>query len=176
MNAYFFKMNNEEKENILDKHKELYNGYATNNVTSNMQPLYTQDYANDKGGITVNNQGDVMTYRNMGINESVTENEDIVDDEYYMSLGEKLDMIGDGPYDLPNGTVDVDDTENEIMVLMSPETDGEYFDHDLDDDDNYEDNWEEDVFGDDFDENEMGEISFNIQESIDMFNRFKKYN
>ena len=176
MNAYFFKMNNEEKENILDKHKELYNGYATNNVTSNMQPLYTQDYANDKGGITVNNQGDVMTYRNMGINESVTKNEDIVDDEYYMSLGEKLDMIGDGPYDLPNGTVDVDDTENEIMVLMSPETDGEYFDHDLDDDDNYEDNWEEDVFGDDFDEDEMGEISFNIQESIDMFNRFKKYN
>jgi hypothetical protein len=36
-----------------------------------IQPLYTQDFANDKGGITVNNRGEVKKYTNVGINESV---------------------------------------------------------------------------------------------------------
>ena len=34
MNAYFFKMTNEERENILDQHKTVYDGY----VTSYVQP------------------------------------------------------------------------------------------------------------------------------------------
>jgi hypothetical protein len=38
---------------------------------SNTQPLYTQDFANDKNGVTVNNKGNVKTYMNMGINEQV---------------------------------------------------------------------------------------------------------
>ncbi len=29
MNAYFFKMTNEERKNILDQHKDLYDGYVT---------------------------------------------------------------------------------------------------------------------------------------------------
>lgn len=171
MNAYFFKMSKEDKDNILDQHKELYNGFATNNVSSNMQPLYTQDFANDKGGITVSNKGDVMTYRNMNINENVNEIES-EDDEVYVSLGERLDMIGDGPYDLPNGTVDVDDSENNLTILISPESDEDYGDWESHDDEE----WEEDIFGDEFEDEEKGEISFNIQESLDMFNRFKKYN
>jgi len=62
-----------ERENILTQHKELYNGYQTLNPAAmeKIQPLYTQDFANDKGGITVNNKGEVMKYTNMGINESV---------------------------------------------------------------------------------------------------------
>ncbi len=62
-----------ERENILTQHKELYNGYQTLNPAAmeKIQPLYTQDFANDKGGITVNNRGEVMKYTNMGINESV---------------------------------------------------------------------------------------------------------
>ena len=64
-----------EKENILSQHKELYNGYQTLNPAAmeKVQPLYTQDFANDKGGITVNNRGEVMKYTNMGINESINE-------------------------------------------------------------------------------------------------------
>ena len=188
MNSYFFKMSKEERNNILDQHKELYNGFATNDVTSNMQPLYTQDFANDKGGITVSNKGDVMTYRNMNINEDIYsgsegfepyetfENEE--EESYMVSLGEKLDMIGDGPNDLPNGTVDVDDSENETMFLIDPEMD----DFDIDDFEGLNDNggleydWEKDVFGDDFDDEEKGDIAFKIQESLDMFKRFKKYN
>jgi hypothetical protein len=64
MNQYFFKITKEERENILDKHKSLYNGYATNQTTSNLTPLYTQDLANDKGGITINSKGEVGRYNN----------------------------------------------------------------------------------------------------------------
>lgn len=75
MNAYFFGISDQERQNILDKHKEVYNGYQTLNPSpvSNNQPLYTQDFANDKGGLTVNNKGEVTQYKNMGINESVEE-------------------------------------------------------------------------------------------------------
>ena len=71
MNAYYFNVTKEEKENILDKHKTLYDGYVTMNKTSNLQPLTVQDLANDKGGVTLNNKGVVTTYKNFGINESV---------------------------------------------------------------------------------------------------------
>lgn len=52
MNAYFMNITKEEKQNILDKHKSLYDGYAVRNEVSSEQPLYTQDFANDKNGIT----------------------------------------------------------------------------------------------------------------------------
>jgi hypothetical protein len=65
-------MSNDEKNNILDQHKTLYSGYKTMQPqVSNTQPLYTQDFANDKGGVTVNNKGEVKRYMNMGINEQV---------------------------------------------------------------------------------------------------------
>ena len=32
MSAYFFKMTNEEKQNILDKHKTVYDGFVTNYI------------------------------------------------------------------------------------------------------------------------------------------------
>jgi hypothetical protein len=65
-------MSNDEKRNILDQHKTLYDGYRTMQPqVSNTQPLYTQDFANDKGGVTVNNKGEVKTYMNFGINEQV---------------------------------------------------------------------------------------------------------
>ena len=74
MNAYFFNITPEERVSILDKHKHIYNGYqALQPNVPNPQPLYVQDYANDKEGITINNKGEVMTYRNHNINESVKE-------------------------------------------------------------------------------------------------------
>lgn len=67
--------NPEEKNDILAKHRELYNGYQTLNPAAmeKIQPLYTQDFAGDKNGITVNNKGEVMHYKHMGINESTNE-------------------------------------------------------------------------------------------------------
>jgi hypothetical protein len=70
MNAYFFKMSQAERNNILDQHKQVYDGFVTTyGQQINQQPLYIQDFANDKGGITVNNKGEVKTYTNMRINE-----------------------------------------------------------------------------------------------------------
>jgi hypothetical protein len=94
MAQYFFGMSQAEKNNILDQHKSTYDGYVTQyGQGNNQQPLYVQDFANDKDGMVVNNKGEVKKYTNMGINES-----DL-----------PLDMIGDGEDDLINGTVDIDD-------------------------------------------------------------------
>jgi len=74
MNQYFLMMNKEEKNNILDKHKTLYDGYAVRQNIPNQQPLYVQDFANDKDGFVVNNKGEVKKYTNIGINESQKRN------------------------------------------------------------------------------------------------------
>ena len=229
MNAYFFRMSKDEKDNILDQHKHLYDGYVTKyNQESNQTPLYVQDLANDKMGITLDNKGNVKNYTNFRVNESA------------------LDRIADGPTDLKNGTVDVDsvfstEEENtEFMhdVLPSPnedefdyETFGNFqdemkankdqYEYDIDELEDYsteqmnemyddDDEDEEPEFeGEDFEETEFGgedeetvgkplkfdwlrthrpdvdvdvdddnlsDIVSNITESLDMFNRFRKYN
>jgi len=183
MNAYFFKMTNEEKSNILDQHKEVYDGYVTQYAQSNEQPLYTQDFANDKEGLTVNNKGVVTAYKNMHINEmkhdgkstGLFSDEEEEYNEGYISAGtayepeesfeeveEQLDMIGDGEDDLTNGTVDFDD-EFEMC-----------------EDDDFEMNLDDLMdLGDEeneIEEEEKEEILNKINESLDMFKRFKKYN
>ena len=206
MNAYFFKMTNEERDNILDQHKTIYDGYVTSYAQQpKEQPLYTQDFANDKQGLTVNNKGVVTAYKNMGINEmkhdgkstglfseeepkeghispgsqfepeESFESED-KDDDYYVSLGEQLDMIGDGEDDLEHGVFDDDDSD---MVLVSPEA--------YDDEDDYSEDEDNDelVFNlgdrifsdeDDIDDEEVEGLFDDLRESLDMFKRFTKYN
>jgi hypothetical protein len=71
MNAYFVGITQQEKNNILDQHKKIYDGYRlVQQNNTEPQPLYVQDFANDKEGFVVNNKGDVKKYTNMGINES----------------------------------------------------------------------------------------------------------
>ena len=182
MNSYFFKMTNEEKNNILDQHKEVYDGYLTSYVKpSNEQPLYTQDFANDKEGLTVNNKGVVTAYKNMHINEmkhdgkstGLFSDEEEEYNEGYISAGteyapeesfeeveEQLDMIGDGEDDLTNGTVDFDDEmcEQDDFELNLDDL------MDLGDEEN------------EIEEEEKEEIINKINESLDMFKRLKKYN
>ena len=200
MNAYFFKMTNEEKENILDQHKTIYDGYVTSYAQQpKEQPLYTQDFANDKQGLTVSNKGVVTGYKNMNINEmryegkstglfsseepkeqghisggSIYEPEESFesedkDDEYYVSLGEHLDMIGDGDDDLEHGVFGDEDEED--MILISPEID---FDDESDDDDLVFD--ADSAIFDDVDEDEVEGLFDDLAESLDMFKRFTKYN
>ena len=65
-----------EKQDILNQHKSLYNGYQTMQPqVSNTQPLYVFDAAGDKDGMVVNNKGEVKKYTNVGINEQVEKNE-----------------------------------------------------------------------------------------------------
>jgi hypothetical protein len=220
MNAYFFKMTNEERENILDQHKTVYDGYVTSYVQPEKnQPLYVQDYANDKQGITVSNKGVVTGYKNTNINEmrydgkstglfseeepkeqghisggSAYEPEESfeseMDEEYYVSLGEQLDMIGDGEDDLEHGVFGYEDESD--MVLISPEVD-DYDVEDFDIEDNeYEDGLprrfndelddesfvfdDDSAIFDDIDQDEVGGLFDNLRESLDMFKRFTKYN
>lgn len=190
MAQYFFKMTNEERTNILDQHKTIYDGYVTEYAQGeNKQPLYVQDFANDKGGITVNNKGEVKPYTNMGINESIDG---------------RLDMIGDGDDDLRNGTVDFSSIDNDeddsyislgISINDDDDDDFEYddeeesFDIELDEvDDTILDlkpEWSDeeeivnDIYDDGFDEvdeEEKDEFLNKLNESLDMFRRFKKYN
>ena len=203
MAQYFFKMTNEERTNILDQHKTIYDGYVTEYAQGeNKQPLYVQDFANDKGGITVNNKGEVKPYTNMGINESIDG---------------RLDMIGDGDDDLRNGTVDFSSIDNDnddsyISLGMTDNEDDhrdlsmynshygdknfdfdneeESFDIELDEvDDTILDlkpEWSDeeegivnDIYNDNFDEvdeEEKDGFLNKLNESLDMFRRFKKYN
>ena len=206
MAQYFFKMTNEEKTNILDQHKTIYDGYVTEYAQGeNKQPLYVQDFANDKGGITVNNKGEVKPYTNMGINESIDG---------------RLDMIGDGDDDLRNGTVDfssIDNGEDDsyISLGMTNDDDEYEYDHrdlsmynpydgdknfDFDDEESFDIELDEvddtildlkpewsdeeegivnDIYNDNFDEvdeEEKDGFLNKLNESLDMFRRFKKYN
>jgi hypothetical protein len=191
-------MNREEKENILDQHKHLYDGYVTKyNQESNQYPLYVQDLANDKNGISLKNDGTIGNYTNFRINE------------------QPLDRIADGPMDLKNGTVDIDsyqDTEDRNTQFMhdvypSPnENEEEYvsygnmadelennkkqYEYDIDELEDYsvddmsseleESDEDEDV--DDLemfssvDEDILPDFISELNESLDMFKRFKKYN
>lgn len=181
MNAYFFNTTPEERENILDQHKKLYDGYVTKyNKESNMTPLYVQDLANDKGGITVSNKGNVTQYKNIGINES------------------PLDKIADGHTDLKNGTVDLDDAPNDrsevdpiIMHDRYPSpvdeesldnyeeemmSNNDQYEYDIDELEDYSaEDISEDLFTE-IDEENLPDFMSKINESLDMFRRFKNYN
>ena len=204
MGQYFFKMSKAERENILDKHKTIYDGYVTEyGNPKNEQPLYVQDFANDKNGITVSNTGDVKEYMNMNINEDI----------------DRRDRIGDGPYDLEGGTVDLEggtnrmtdvnryhfgdkypspnenefdyislgiedeckDCEEDYLDIDFSEL-GKDFEFDIDRD------FEEDLAGpmnyevsgdsykDMVDDDELPDFMEKLNESLDMFKRFKRYN
>jgi hypothetical protein len=208
-------MDKQEKDNILDQHKHIYDGYVTKyNQQSNQTPLYVQDLANDKMGLTVNNKGVVKTYSNMNINETHT----------------GLDMIGGDPQSqsnmkyrhLKNGTVDFDNfsdtnlvdkesmnndypspNENEqeyvsygnfkdemsqnldqyeydIDELEDYSTDGLYSDDDETEDDETEDdedyNFSDDLDISSVDEENQYDVLSNINESLNMFKKFKNYN
>jgi len=147
MKAYFLNIPNEERENILNQHKNVYDGYVTNYAKPSEQPLYVQDFANDKDGITVSNKGVVKRYTNMGINENMDEME--------------LDMIGDGP-DFKAGVFDEEIYEGEDIDLEK----------------NEEPSYEIDVeFTDEgLDQEDSEKVEKNVQESLDWFKRFLKYN
>ena len=196
MNAYFFNVTKEERENILDKHKEIYDGYVTEYAKPEEQPLYVQDFANDKKGITVNSKGDVTEYKNVGINEMKHDGKStgLFSDEE--PIDEQLDMIGDGPDDLEHGTVGHNkkpklDAEGIVAMFDGEMSDTDKFIVFGDDEerDEFEDYFEDSVEGDPYEYIENGgffediediedeeSIIEGINESLDMFKRFSKYN
>ena len=147
MKAYFLNIPNEERNSILDQHKSIYNGYKTSYGTKSEWPLFVQDLANDKEGITVNNRGDVKVYGHMGINENMDEME--------------LDMIGDGPMDLEAGVFDEEMMEEDEMEFDLEKEEPSY-DVDVE-------------FTDELDEEDNEMVKENVQESLNWFKRFSKF-
>jgi len=165
MNAYFFKMNKAERNEILDQHRKVYDGFVTSyGQQINQQPLYVQDYANDKGGITVNNKGEVKTYTNMRINEMRYDGKDTglfssEVDEYITPSKEftHQDGIGDDSKHLKYGTY------------------GDEFDFDIEMDEPEIKDVDVSVLELDEDDENIEQIQEQLNKTLDMFKRFKKY-
>jgi len=149
MENYFLNINKQEKQNILDKHKKVYDGFVTKYGQSiNNQPLYVQDFANDKNGITVSNKGVVKNYTNVNINEI-----NIPIDNVGLKRNIGLDF---------NNNKDDDDTDWVNQLMSSEDELGE----EINDFDLYNE----------IDEDEQEPLKDNVYESLNMFKRFKKYN
>jgi hypothetical protein len=192
MNAYFINVTKEEKENILDKHKSVYDGYVTNYAQPNQQSLYVQDFANDKEGITISNKGNVMNYRHMNINEDTSSGSEVDGtknaETFGREMGEMHDMIGDGDNDLEHGTFgDSEDTcphcnglgyddyteeecewcggngyHNELNMSDYDEKDIDFEDLDVTD-------------FDELGEEDIEPLTEQVNKTLDMFRRFKNY-
>jgi hypothetical protein len=135
-------LSNEEKNDILSKHKHIYNGYrAINPTVSNEQPLYVQDFAKDKDGIVINNKGEVKKYTNFAINES--DNKGVCEEcggELYegecMECGDKMYEeecmeCGDKMYE---DIYDVEDLNNEDEFDYVQEEDDVIYELEIEDD------------------------------------------
>ena len=157
-------MSDEDRQSILKQHQTIYDGYATGNVPSNMTPLTVYDAAGDKEGITVDNNGNVKSYRNHNINEITAKpgNYDAIDPAYeFESDGPQQSMtqigVGKAPYDfVSKGPSKVYEDEDEELY------DDIKFDDLLDN--------EESLDG------EEDQIEESVNKSLDMFRRFNKYN
>lgn len=67
----YIRISESEKKSILQQHSTFYDGYSVGNVPNTPQPLRVANGASDLNGITVDNKGNVKTYQNHRINESV---------------------------------------------------------------------------------------------------------
>lgn len=151
MGNYFLNINKQEKQNILDKHKTVYDGFVTKYGQSiNNQQLYVQDFANDKNGITVSNKGVVKPYTNVNINE----------------INMPIDNVGlkrNIGLDFNNNKDEYEDDTDWVNQLMSS---GDELGEETNEFDLYTE----------IDEDEQEPLKDNVYESLNMFKRFKKYN
>lgn len=161
-------MTDKERQSILKQHSTVYDGYATGNVPSNMTPLTVYDATKDKGGITVDNKGNVKQYTNNRINEIAAKpgNYDEIEPAYeFESDGPQQSMtqmgMGKRPYEfVSDGPTDVYEDEDE-----------------MEEEDMYEDpNFQELLDKDEEIQSKRDDIAENVFKSLDMFKRFKKFN
>ena len=90
-----------EKQNILSQHNTPYDGYATlAGNPSNLTPLTVQDFAKDKQGMTVGNNGKVQGFSNVGINEQM----------YGQELDVEQDLDPKAGFDYVQGSSNDEDT------------------------------------------------------------------
>jgi len=96
----FIGLTSKEKEDILKKHSQVYDGYATKNNTSNMYPLTVYNDARDSQGITLDNKYNPSGYKNFKINEIAAKN------LHYSEIDPAYEFDSNGPGD-PNLGYDI---------------------------------------------------------------------
>lgn len=195
MKAYFTNISNEERNNILDQHKKLYDGFVTQYGQNNPQPLYVQDLANDKNGITVNNKGDLTEYKNVKINEMRFDGKStgLFDEDIYSGskfepevsfeeteMDEQLDMIGDGNDDLEHGTFGSEE-ESEMCShcggLGHDDMTGEECEWcgGTGEEDYISKDDEDFIMYSDIDEDKKEPLKESVNKTLEMFRRFNKF-
>ena len=187
-----------EKEDILKKHNQPYDGYATMGQSSNMYPITVYNDARDNQGVTLDNKNNPTQYKNYRINEIAAKN------LHYDEIEPAYEFDSDGPGD-PNLGYDVyNQTKNAYDFDSQGPADPYYGggvqpgdeDMDVDDSENvdmddiefdtkdFEEYVKETSFEDLLDdeslldkkEDELEEIHESINKTKDMFKRFKNFN
>jgi hypothetical protein len=182
----FAGLTKKESDNILKQHSKVYDGYAVGNVPTNMYPISVYDDARDSAGITLTNQNVVKTYRNHRINEITAKplNYDEIDNAYdFESRGPQQSMVLDVYDESPvynfksKGPVDVFEDEPDFEKMLNS---SEYNEQDEPDFEKtlgeYGDSFENLIDDEDKLEIERDQIEESIYKTMDMFNRFRKYN
>lgn len=197
MNAYFLTLTNEERDAIKNQHKEIYDGFTTQYAQNNQQPLYIEDFAKDKGGITVNNKGEVSEYKNVAINEMRFDNKDtgLFSDEaektaksdikkhYHKKAKRPFDYQEDSSENWPKHAIDYDtkfDIELEEDFNQVPPKDGigdgpnDLIHGTMENPEDYE--CDIDSISDELeDETIIIDLTEQVNKTLDMFKRFKNY-
>jgi hypothetical protein len=168
MKAYFLNITKEERDNILDRHKTLYDGYSVRAEVPNEQPLMVQDFANDKNGITVNSSGEVSTYNNkiyMKESKEICKECGLYEDVCECGYKEVKGIGGSSDFDYVEedecsecGYSEGEDDNDAVFVPKEKMSNSEV----------------RSAFLSDKDGNEK--VKEKVRESLEMFQRFKKYN
>jgi hypothetical protein len=177
MNAYFLKITKEERENILDKHKHVYDGYVTQYVNPNEQPLYVQDFANDKNGVTLSNDGTVSQYNNKIYMKESAEDINIYDDwstnykeyEFDNNISKsEADSLIDQLYSRhpEMSKEDISDFVYNNVNIIKDDEENDFYDNLIDDEDLDDENIEE-QFDDEFEKNKYpNKNKFNMEKDF----------
>jgi hypothetical protein len=193
----FVGLTSKEKEDILKKHSQPYDGYATMGQSGNMYPITVYNDARDNQGVTLDNKNNPTQYKNYRINEIAGKN------LHYDEIEPSYEFDSDGPgdpnlgYDVYNQTKNAYDFDSQgpadpyygggvqpgdyDMDVDTEEQDMEGINFDTKDFGQYiKDTSFEDLLDDesllDKQEDEIEEIHESINKTKDMFKRFKNFN
>lgn len=144
----YMTISDEEKNSILQNHSAFYNGYATGNVPSNLQPLRVDNSIKDFDGVTVDNQGNVKTYTNHNVNETeVKKYEDLGPEDRGEFDGRDSEVVG----------VDsnIEDQRKETNEMEADDMDISHedsaYDFESDGPEQFDSSYSDDSYGDDID-------------------------
>ena len=144
----YMTISDEEKNSILQNHSAFYNGYATGNVPSNLQPLRVDRSIKDFDGVTVDNQGNVKTYTNHNVNEvEVKKDEDLGPERRGEFDGRKSRVVGVDS-DIEKQRKETSEMEADDMDISHEDS---AYDFESDGPEQFDSSYSDDSYGDDID-------------------------